>query len=192
MKRGNEFTQPASAALSRRPGKRAQRGATLLEAIAFLGIAALVLVGAVALFSNAFQGARSNQLTEEVTAIENGVRKVYATGAGLQTNLAGGVSGLASAGVIPATLTVSPDGAAVTDEWGGPVTVTWDTTHTAAEITFENVPESVCIAAVTAGGDWSGISTANTTTFAAPPLPAATATTACKGTANTINWEFNS
>lgn len=173
---------------------RGQRGATLLEAIAFLGIAAIVLVGAISLFSNAFQGARSNQLNEEVGALESAIRKVYSQGAGLSTNLKGGVAGLVAAGVMPATLTVNGTGttATVTDEWGGDVTVSWDSTTSAAQIAFNNVPESVCIAAVTAGGDWSQVTTDSSSDALTYPVSTQTATTACGKSSNTITWEFNS
>jgi type II secretory pathway pseudopilin PulG len=174
----------------RRMGR--QRGATLLEAVAFLGIAAIILIGAIALFTNAFEGARSNQLTEEVTAIENGARKIYATGAGLPANVtAGGIGGLVQAGVIPTSLTVDTVNNTVEDEWGGTVSLAMDATSNAAEISFTKVPQPVCIAALTAGGDWSGVSTSVATTLQTVPLTAANATTACTGTSVTVNWEFN-
>jgi len=191
-----EHAERSSAALVR-PGhaqRRRQRGATLLEAVAFLGIAAIILIGAIALFTNAFQGARSNQLTEEVTAIENGARKIYATGAGLSTNVtSGGIGGLVSAGVIPTSLTVSVANGTVTDEWGGAVTLKMDTDNaSAAQISFENVPQPVCIAALTAGGDWSGVSTSVSTSLQTVPLTAAAATTACTSSDGvTVNWDFN-
>lgn len=173
--------------------RRRQRGATLLEAVAFLGIAAIILIGAIALFTNAFQGARSNQLTEEVTAIENGARKIYATGAGLSANVtAGGIKGLVSAGVIPTSLVVDTGNGTVTDEWGGAVSLQMDATNNAAQISFANVPQPVCIAALTAGGDWVGVSTSASATLQTVPLTAANATTACTGTGGvTVNWDFN-
>ena len=174
-----------------RRGKGRQRGATLLEAVAFLGIAAIILIGAIALFTNAFQGARSNQLTEEVAAIQSGVRKIYATPGGLQTNVTGGgVAGLIQAGVIPATLSIS--GTTVTDEWGGTVALGWDATTSAAIISFPAVPQAVCMAALTAGGNWSGISTSVKTAVQPVPVSAADAELACNATNVTINWEFTS
>ena len=54
-----------------------QRGASLLEGIAYLGIAAIVVLGAVSLLTGAFGSAKANQTTEEVVAIRTSVRKLY-------------------------------------------------------------------------------------------------------------------
>jgi hypothetical protein len=62
---------------ARRGLRRAQRGATLLEAIAYLGIAAIVVIGAIALLNGAFSSASSNQTAEQVTAIQTGIKKLY-------------------------------------------------------------------------------------------------------------------
>ena len=61
------------------PGQRLarQRGASLLEGIAYLGIAAIVVLGAVSLLTGAFGSAKANQTTEEVVAIRTAVRKLY-------------------------------------------------------------------------------------------------------------------
>lgn len=171
--------------------RRLQHGATLLEAVAFLGIAAIVLIGAVALFTSAFSSARSNALTEQVTAIQNAIRTSYGTGAQLQTNLADGIGGLVDAKALPSTLTVDAK-KNVTNDWGGNVTVQWDQTNSAVEITYTNVPKTACIAALTSGGNFTGIGT-GTTALQAAPLSAANAVAACgSGSGNTINWEFNS
>jgi len=174
--------------------RRSQRGATLLEAVAFLGIAAIVLIGAVALFSNAFHSARANQLTEEVTAIETAARNMYGRGAGMTANLTdSGIGGLAKANALPSTLQVKQTDGTVTDEWGGAVTLTQDTTNkNEVDISFANVPQAECIAALTAGGDWVSIDV-GTTTGVTSPVSTSTATTDCTpadGTSQTMVWHF--
>jgi type II secretory pathway pseudopilin PulG len=179
-----QAVMPAGNTLPRR-----QRGATLLEAVAFLGIAAIILVGALALFSNAFDGARSNQLIEEVNALQTGIRKVYSGGAGYATNVTAGMTGLVDAGAVPATLTIN--GTTVTNEWGGAVTIAWDTNNNAVEISFADVPQAACMTAMTTGGNWFTIATA-TGTAAAPPISASAAETSCVSGNNTVTWEFTS
>lgn len=163
----------------------AQRGASLLEAIAYLGIAAIVVIGAVALLNGAFSSAGTNELAEQVNAIQTGVKKLYMG----QTGGYGGINNsvLASAGVFPSTVPVS--GANATDNWGGAVTVAANADATGTfTISYANVPQSVCINAVTAGGSWTSI-TINSGTSATPPLTPTAAQTACtSATANTIVW----
>lgn len=169
---------------------RRQRGATLLEAVAYLGIAAIILIGAVALFSNAFQSARSNQLTEEVTAVENAVRNVYGrSSGGLAVNVSGGMAGLVAAKALPTTLTVDGQGN-VTNDFGGTVTLALVGTNV-AEVSFTQVPKAACMAALTAGGDWTGVGVSSAPTTA-PPLTTSAAATACAGTTNTVYWDFTS
>ena len=171
------------ARLSRRGLRRAQRGATLLEAIAYLWIAAIVVIGAIALLNGAFSSASSNQTAEEVTAIQTGVKKLYMG----QTN---GYNGLntavaISAGVIPKTLVISTANNTVTDPWGGAVTIT-GTGAGAFPIQFVAVPKDVCINAVSAGGTWTAVSV-NGTAQAVPVTPD-NAQAACANAANTIIW----
>lgn len=175
----------------RAAGRRSQRGATLVEAVAFLGIAALILLGAVALLRSAYSSAHSNALTEEVTAIQSAVRTTYGDGIHMQTNLGSGIAGLVAANALPSTLQVDASNA-VTNAWGGAVTVVWDATNKAAEISYDKVPKSACVAALTNSGNFSTVSTDTTTAPAAAPLVASDAIAACGSDSNKINWEFTS
>lgn len=176
----------------RRAGRRrSQLGATLIEAVAFLGIAALILLGAVALFTSAFSSARSNSLTEEVTAIQSSIRATYGTGLQMQTNLAAGVAGLVQANALPSTLQVDAANK-VTNAWGGTVTVAWDAANSAAQITYAGVPKSACIASLANSGTFATVSTDTHTATQAAPLSAANAIAACGSNTNTVNWEFTS
>ena len=67
---------------ARRPSGKQQRGASLLEAIAYLGIAAVVVLGAVSLLNGAFGSAKSNQTNEEVVALRTPVRGCVPTSPG--------------------------------------------------------------------------------------------------------------
>lgn len=166
-----------------RASRGAQRGASLLEAIAYLGIAAIVVIGAVALLNGAFSSAGTNELAEQVNAIQAGVKKLYMGQANGYTGISNSV--LSSAGVFPSTIPVTNGNA--TNTWGGSVAVSSTTVGT-FQIEYQQVPQAVCINAVTAGGSWISV-TVNNGTATTPPMTPANAQTACNSaTANTIDW----
>jgi len=161
-----------------------QRGASLLEAIAYLGIAAIVVIGAVALLSGAFNSANSNQLAEQVSALQTGIKKLYMGQTGGYTGLSNTV--LQNSGVLPSTL-LPGGGGAITDEWGGAVTIAGTATN--FSLTFAAVPQSVCVNTVTAGGTWTTVTINGGAAITAFPITPATASTQCNSaSANTIVW----
>jgi hypothetical protein len=171
----------AGAALKRIERARVQRGASLLEAIAYLGIAAIVVVGAIALLNNAFSSANTNELSQQVSALQTGVRKLYMGQTGGYGSLSNSVA--QNAGLFPATLVVASSGS-VTDTWSGTVTLAGQTANFTIE--FDSVPNDVCINTVTAPGNWTSISINDTVETL--PLTPATASTACNAGANKIIW----
>lgn len=170
-----------------RASRKGQRGASLLEAIAYLGVAAIVVIGAVALLNGAFSSASTNELSEQVNAIQTGVKKLYMGQTDGYTAVTNSV--LAAAGVFPSTLPIATDGTGTThNSWGGFVTVAPDGVG-AFTITYSVVPEAVCINAVTAGGSWTGITVGGTATASVPDTPAdAQKLCADGGSSNTIVW----
>ncbi|HYS66928.1 MAG TPA: type 4 pilus major pilin [Paraburkholderia sp.] len=164
-----------------------QHGASLLEAISYLGIAAIVVIGAVALLSSAFSSASTNSVNEQVSAIQSGVKKLYMGQSASYTGLTNSV--LASAGVFPASLTPSSDAnATITNTWNGTVTVAAAAAANEFTITYTSVPQSVCVNSVTAGGSWASVSV-NGTAYTTMPVTPANASTACSSTdSNTIIW----
>ena len=160
-----------------------QRGATLLEALGFLGIAGAILVGSLSLLNIAFSSTGTNRTTEELSAIVNGTKGLfmgqnsYGTGS-LNTSLA-------TAKVFPSTLSIS--GATVTNAWGGPVTVTGATTQ--YTITYTLVPADVCMKAISTNGSAGFVSVAvNAGTATTPPITPSAAAAACDAATNTIVW----
>jgi hypothetical protein len=167
---------------SKHGAARGQRGASLLEAISYLGIAAVVVIGAIALLSTAFSSANTNAVSEQVSAIQSGVKKLYS---GQSSNYSGlDNTVLAAAGVFPSTLAAASNGT-VTNTWDGTVTVTGSNTTFA--IQFTSVPQSVCVNAVSAGGGWTSISI-NGTDITLPATPADATTDCSSSSANTIIW----
>lgn len=151
-----------------------QRGASLLEAIAYLGVAALVVLAAVSLLQNAFGSARGNQTIEEITGLRTNIRKMYA---GQPYTDASMLANLITARAIPTTLPVS--GAAVSNTWGGAVTLT--NTASTFTIKYTLVPEDVCMSVVSGATGWTqiddGTGGSAITTF---PATAGNAATLCK------------
>jgi hypothetical protein len=163
---------------------RRQYGASLLEGLAYLAVAAIVIVGAIAMLGSALTSANSNRVAEELNTIKIGTEKLFM----------GQVSGygnaslnsvLIAAGVFPATLTTS--GGSVTDEWGGTVTVTG--AGTAFTVAYTKVPIDVCVTALTAGGTWASVAVGSGSALPYPVSPT-TASSSCTADA-TITWTSN-
>lgn len=159
-----------------------QRGASLLEGIAYLGIAALVVLGAVSLLTGAFGSAKANQTTEEVVALRTSVRKLYA-GQPYDADTAM-MANLVTAKAIPNTLVVA--GNAVSNGWAGAVTLAGASASTFT-ITYTQVPQDVCVSVVSGANGWAKIADqtgANPiTTF---PVNASAASALCAAATNTI------
>ncbi|WGS47815.1 type 4 pilus major pilin (plasmid) [Burkholderia sp. JSH-S8] len=163
---------------------RKERGASLLESIAYLGVAAIVIVGAIALLGSAFSSANTNRLTEDLNAIQTGTKKLYMG----QVNNYGKDSmnaNLSAAKVFPGTLTQDGKGG-VSNTWGGTVTVTGaNQTFTVA---YTQVPREVCVNTLTAGGNWQSAKIGEkVVTY---PVSPSDATSACVDSA-TITWTAN-
>ncbi|MEC5215866.1 Tfp pilus assembly protein PilW [Actimicrobium sp. GrIS 1.19] len=179
-----DFSPQPAAILSR------QRGASLLEGIAYLGIAAIVILGAVSLLTGAFSSAQSNRVSEEIVSIRTGVKKLYSSqSSGYGT--ADLNATLVSAKVFPSTLTATAAGAA-TNSWGGSVTVTGATST--FNIVYTGVPQDVCINALSGATGWASITgnaNAAITTFPVTPADAAAACSVSTSAGNTITWASN-
>ena len=160
-----------------------QRGASLLEGIAYLGIAAIVVLGAVSLLTGAFSSAQSNRVAEEVVSIRTAVKKLYmGQSAGYPGSSLNAT--LAAAKAFPSTVTVGAGGVA-NNAWNGPVTVSGATNQFTIE--YDLVPQDACINILSGATGWTNITASGTaiTTFPATPESAAAA---CTGATNNIIW----
>ncbi|MFB9241732.1 pilus assembly protein [Massilia antarctica] len=167
---------------------RRQNGASLLEAIAYLGIAAIVILGAVSLLTGAFSSAQSNQACEEVTAIRTAVRKLYM---GQGYGSAALNQTLKTAGAFPGTLAVTSTGTA-TNVWGGNVVVTG--TGGSFTIAYPGLPQDVCLATLVGASGWQSIAapgSASITTFPITPAAAATACSVSAAGGNALTFTSN-
>jgi type II secretory pathway pseudopilin PulG len=163
-----------------------QHGASLLEGIAYLGIAALVVLGAVSLLSSASASAKANQTNQELIALRTAVRKLYAGQSYPTSNPTSLLPVLTSAKAIPSTLQVN--NGAVTNSWGQSVTVD-GTTTTSFTIKYAGLPQDVCVSVLSGASDWKSIKQGTGTAITTFPLTSQEATTICSGDTNDISFE---
>lgn len=117
-----------------------QAGATLLEALSFLAIAAIVVIGATSLLTSAFSSSDTNTHLRELISLKTAV-KSYLSGQG---NYAGATNtNLIAAGLVPSTLSVS--GTNITNSYGGAVTIASATGGTSYSITTAALTKQACV-----------------------------------------------
>ncbi|MGN6668718.1 MAG: type 4 pilus major pilin [Trinickia sp.] len=186
----NRRPVPEIAALGNRSSRSKARGASLLEAIAFLSIAAIVAAGATALFGVSFRSANGARLIDETNAIAANVRELYSLPS------TGGYGALSMIdlyhhGAFPSTLQAAVAGGNVTltNAWSGAVTLTLNAASLPV-LTYGNVPKAVCMAALLSSGNWTSV-TVNNVAQPTSGITAAQAAVACAGNANTIAWGFS-
>lgn len=166
-----------------------QRGATLLEALAYLAVAAVVTAGVLAIFTPSFTNAQATRLANEATALANSVRDLYAS-QNSYVNVS--IGALAQAGAVPSTLKVTGSGSAATatDTWGGAVTLAAVAANNAqVQLQYASVPSDVCRRVLLSGGDWIDITVNNSDVGTGSPN-LSQANTACNASSNTIAWTF--
>lgn len=159
-----------------------QAGLTLIEAIAFLGILALVVVGALSLYGTASSSQSSTAHISELQALKTATQQLWAGQGGY-----GSVSlndTLIAAKRVPTSLPVS--GSTITNAWSGAVTVTGVTSTFTVDTTL--VPKDVCVTLMTAGGSgWKSVKV-GAGTVRTPPVAPATAASDCSGATNTLTF----
>jgi len=177
-----------SASLPR--GKRhRQRGASLLEGIAYLGIAAMVVMGAIALLRTAFGSANANTTLEQLSSIQTGARKLYMTTQGNYGAVA--LDGpVIAAGAVPQGMSVNTANSTITNAWGGAVTLMGGNTN--FTISYANVPQDVCVDTLTGTTTSFTQVAVNGAPAVQTPVSPVDAQAACSNAAgNTIVWTSN-
>lgn len=162
-----------------------QRGASLLEGIAYLGIAALVILGAVSLLTGAFSSAQSNRGAEEIVSIRTGVKKLY-MGQANSYGTGNLTAALNTARVFPATLALNGAGTDMVNSWGGNVTVTG--VNNTFTVQYTGVPQDSCINMISGASGWTQIAqgAATITVFPISPANAALVCNVATAAGNTI------
>lgn len=150
--------------------RRRQRGMTLIELIAALAVAGLVIAGALALYNNANNAQRANALLGDITSIKGSANQLYA---GQYAGINGGdlFWALLQSGRLPGTWVAQNPGAAAA---GGPYNnsfgVTFLTPNAAAvngipvgntmQLGLNNIPSAVCTTLAANAQGWLQVSIA--------------------------------
>lgn len=170
--------------------RRVQRGASLVEALAFLGTATVIAVNSVSLLGTAATDASSLTITQDTAVIQAGVRSLYLQKSGAYANLDASV--LSAASMMPASLRVAGDGHSVTNQWGGNVGLSSVPGNPGVfMLSYSNVPSAICVAALTGASDnWVAIGVEGGSAGLVAPvdMTPSLAGQQCAGGASTVEW----
>lgn len=165
---------------------RHQSGASLIEIVSYLGVAAIVVIGAVMLLNTAFGGANVNRAIQEISGLQTAVKRLYmgqVTGYGT----ADLIPDLLQAQQVPSTISIR-NGTELWNSWNGQITIE-GVANTQFDVTYRNVPQGACVELATSrGGTGFTEVEINGTVFTAFPLTVADATGNCNGPSNDIRW----
>lgn len=166
-----------------------QHGASLLEGIAYLGIAAIVILGAVSLLTGAFGSAQNNRATEEIVSLRTAAKKLYAG----QIYPAAMNGSMIAARAVPGSLTVDATAGTITNSWGGAVTLVG--TNSAADNTFTisygGTSQDACVNLASGATGWTKVKINASADITALPVSAATASAQCAAGANVVAFSSN-
>lgn len=164
----------------------AQKGMTLMEVIASLGVLAVVVIGALALYNSADSSQKSNQMQVDFTSLRSAMKTLYSGQGSYGTSNVNDV--LVTAKKVPATMTVdtttTPD--TINHSLNGTVNIAGATST--FTLTATNIPSDVCTNLMTAGGGWVSVK-AGSASARTPPIDPGTASTDC-GAAATLTMVF--
>lgn len=157
-----------------------QAGATLVEAVLFLVIVVVILLGGFALFSGAFSTSKIQNEMNYVQTLSGNVESLYATNHNYGASDI--TASLVSTKNAPTPMIV---GTGLVNSWGGAVTVAGVTNN--FTITYNAVPQKECIQLSQASLNPVGVSI--NATAQTLPLTVAAVTAACTSAlSNVIVW----
>lgn len=163
-------------------GAGRQRGATMLEIMAWLAIAALIIGGAIAMIASGWSSSKETKEGEHVTTLIANTKKLQSvSGYGASgTNL---VPSLIATNGVPGDMTVS--GNTLVNRYGGTVTVA--STGLGYTVTTPGLPTNACIAVAKSVSSAGGVTTKiNSGSASTTPVDTATATAACTSATNSL------
>lgn len=172
-----------------RMNNKAEKGLTLMEMLAYLVIAIMIIVGSVAMWKTVSASSKEKTAMSQVMAIQTSYRGYYSSqtdyGTGDMTEI--GVS----SGIFPTDLKISGSAGAhtVKNGWSGVVTITASGSGATFDISFSGIPKESCNKIAVLKSDWLAVSV-NGTALTLPVTPA-TAMAACTATTNTLVYTSN-
>lgn len=159
-----------------------QRGMTLLEGLAWMAIAGLVVAGALAMNAKGWLGNKEQKEMTHISAIISGAKQLQ-TVTGYGTAGTSLVAAMINGGLVPSDMTVS--GSTIVNRYGATVTVV--STGLGYTVTDPGLPASACMSLVTGISAMGDISTKmNSGTATTGPIAAAAASAGCNTASNTV------
>lgn len=168
----------------RRAGMSRQRGATLIEIILYLAVAAIIIFAIFSLFGNAFGGGKSQSESANIQGLVSGVNSIYGTQRTYPTGSL--IPALITTKAAPSAMIVQGGATdSLRNSWGAGVTVVGFESY--YQIKDTGVPARACIelAQMSLGAVGFGINGAGMNS----PASALDATNACKAENNTLSWD---
>lgn len=160
-----------------------QRAVTLMELIASVAIMAILVVGALTLYSSAQSGSNTTQLLRDLTGVSAATKSLFAGQGSYGTTAALNATLIASK-AIPSSWTVS--GSTVTHQLNGNVTVTGNAAN--FTIQLDAIPQDVCVKLLSnSSTGWSSVKVgASGTAQTSFPISPVSASTLCSGATNSV------
>lgn len=166
--------------------KKIQNGASLLEVLAYLGVAAVILVGSISLLSSSNSSSDSVKTVKEVTGLMTSTKALFA---GRGNYGVGSINqALIASKSVPTSMGFTPAGV-ITNTFGGDVTVTGVGGN--VEISFDKVPKEVCANVVSKISAIQFIKVNINSVDGAIPMRPETSATACGLLSNKVIWTIN-
>lgn len=160
-----------------------QAGASLVEAVLFLVIVAVILIGIFGVFSGAFSSSKVQTETNNMSALAGDVENVYATNHDYGTSDI--TASLVSTRNAPTPMIV---GAGLVNSWGGAVTVTG--ASSVFTVSSTAIPQKECIQLAQIAINPTAVSINGSAQTL--PLTVAGVSGACSSaTSNTISWSLH-
>jgi len=163
-----------------------QAGFSLIEIIVVLAIGALIVAGALSLYSSASSSQSSSQLYSDLSAIRASVKTLYSTQGGYGTASLNSI--LINAKKVPTTMSVS--GTTINHALNGTVTVTGATGNFTMTVT--EIPTDVCIGLLSAASVFTSIQVGTNSARTSFPISPTNASSDCSAaTIQTIIFTAN-
>lgn len=150
-----------------------QTGMTLIEVMSSLAILAIVIGGALALFSSASGSQAATQMTTDLSAIRSNVKSLW-NGQGAYT--VGSLNAtMITANKVPMTMTTATPN--ITNNYGGAVVITGATT--VFTVSTAAIPIDVCTSLLSSARGWSQVQVTGGVAQTSFPIQPATAAGQC-------------
>lgn len=166
-----------------------QAGVTLMELLAGLAVMAVIVAGALSLYTGASSSQLSTQMTQDMVALRAAVKQMYNGQGNYGTANMNNI--LVTSKRVPTTITVdtttTPN--TLTHKGNGTINVAGNTnTYT---ITATNIEPDVCVPLMTGATGWTSVKVGTNTAQTTFPISPATAATDCGTAAATMVFTGN-